>query len=116
MRGRDVRPCVGSVTMIDMMAFDRTPTPRLETETLDSLRSVMDRALQRGNHGNELQDVLTRAAAEARNKAIPPEQLLIIMKDLWHSLPELRRTTDSERQTELLQELISRCIERYYDK
>jgi hypothetical protein len=98
-----------------MMAFDRTPAPQLDAETVDSLRSVMDRALRRGNHGNELQDVLTRAAAEARDKAIPPEQLLIIMKDLWHSLPELRRTTDSEKQTELLQELISRCIERYYD-
>jgi len=98
-----------------MMAFDRTPTPRLDTETLESLRSVMDRALRRGNHGNELQDVLTRAATEAREKAIPPEQLLVIMKDLWHSLPELRRTTDADRQTELLQELISRCIERYYD-
>jgi hypothetical protein len=99
-----------------MMAFERTPTPRLDPETLDSLRSAMDRALQRGNHDNELQEVLTRAANEARDKAIPPEQLLIIMKDLWHSLPELRRTTDADRQTELLQELISRCIERYYDK
>lgn len=99
-----------------MMAFDRTPTPQLESDTLDSLRTVMDRAVRRGNHGNELQDVLTRAATEAREKSIPPEQLLIIMKELWHSLPELRRATDSERQTELLQELISRCIERYYDK
>lgn len=97
------------------MAFDRTPTPRLEADTVDSLRAVMDRALRRGNHGNELQEVLTRAAREAREKAIPPEQLLIIMKDLWHSLPELRRAGDSDRQTEMLQELISRCIERYYD-
>lgn len=100
---------------LNMMAFDRTPTPRLETATLDSLRAVMDRALRRGNHGNELQDVLSRAASEARDKAIPPEQLLIIMKELWHSLPEIR-ATDTDRQTELLQELISRCIERYYDK
>ena len=97
------------------MAFDRTPTPRLEADTVDSLRAVMDRALRRGNHGNELKEVLARAAREAREKAIPPEQLLIIMKDLWHSLPELRRADDSDRQTELLQELISRCIERYYD-
>lgn len=108
--------CVPPTTLIDMMAFDRTPSPGLDRETLDSLRAVMDRALQRSNHGNELQDVLTRAAAEARDKSIPPEQLLIIMKDLWHSLPELRRTTDSDRQIELLQELISRCIERYYAK
>jgi hypothetical protein len=98
-----------------MMAFDRTPRPRLEAETLDSLRSVMDRAMQRGNHTHELQDVLTRAAAEARDKAIPPEQLLVIMKDLWHSLPALHRESDSERQTVLLQELITRCIERYYE-
>ena len=97
------------------MAVDRTPTPRLEADTLDSLRSVMDRAVKRGNHTHELRVVLTRAAAEARDKAIPPEQLLIIMKDLWHSLPELRRTADSDRQNELLQELITRCIEHYYE-
>ena len=62
----------------------------------------------------ELQEVLARAATEAREKDIHAEQLLVIMKDLWYSLPDLRGAADSERQTELLQELISRCITQYY--
>ena len=96
-----------------MMAFDRMPSPRLEAPTLDALRAVMQRAMRKGDHGMELQEVLARAATEAREKDIHAEQLLVIMKDLWHSLPDLR-AADTDRQNELLQELISRCITQYY--
>lgn len=97
-----------------MMAFDRTSVPRLEAQTIEALRSVMQRAMRKGDHGQELQAVLARAATEAREKEIHAEQLLVIMKDLWYSLPDLRSAEDSDRQTELLQELISRCISQYY--
>jgi hypothetical protein len=96
------------------MAFDRTQSPRLEADTLEALRDVMERAMRRGDHGQELQDVLTRAAAEARTKDIHAEQLLVIMKELWYSLPDLRTATGDDRQSELLQQLISRCISQYY--
>jgi hypothetical protein len=97
-----------------MMAFDRMPSPRLEAQTLDALRSVMQRAVRKGDHGQELQDVLARTASEAHDKEIQAEQLLIIMKDLWYSLPDVRKAEDTDRQTELLQELISHCITQYY--
>jgi len=97
-----------------MMAFDRMPSPRLEAPTLDALRAVMQRAMRKGDHGTELQQVLARAATEAREKDMHAEQLLVIMKDLWYSLPDLRSAADVERQNELLQELISRCITQYY--
>ena len=97
-----------------IMAFDRTQSPRLEASTLDALRDVMQRAMHRGDHGLELQDVLMRASAEARTKDIQAEHLLIVMKELWYSLPDVRGAGDSDRQTELLQELISRCISQYY--
>ena len=97
-----------------MMAFDRMPSPRLEDPTVDALRAVMQRAMRKGDHGTELQDVLARAAAEAREKQIYAEQLLVIMKELWYSLPDLRGAADADRQNELLQELISRCITQYY--
>jgi hypothetical protein len=96
-----------------MMAFDRMPSPRLEAPTLDALRAVMQRAMRKGDHGMELQEVLARAATEAREKDIHAEQLLVIMKELWHSIPDLR-AADTDRQNELLQELISRCITQYY--
>ena len=96
-----------------MMAYDRMPSQRLEADTVEALRSVMQLAMRRGDHGQELQDVLSRAANEAREKDIHAEQLLVIMKDLWYSLPDLR-SKDTDRQIELLQELISRCITQYY--
>ena len=91
-----------------MMAFDRMPTARLEVDTVDALRMAMQRALRRGDPGQELQDVLSRAANEARDKDIHAEQLLVILKNLWYSLPDLRSMQDTDRQTELLQKLISR--------
>ena len=97
-----------------MMAFDRMPSPRLEDPTVEALRTVMQRAMRKGDHGMELQEVLARAATEAREKDIYAEQLLVIMKDLWYSLPDLRGAADIDRQNELLQELISRCITQYY--
>ena len=97
-----------------MTAFDRMHSPRLEAETLEALRGVMQRAVRRGDHPQELQDVLTLAAAEARTKNIQAEQLLVMMKELWYSLPDVRGAGDSGRQTELLQELVSRCISEYY--
>ena len=49
-----------------MMAYDRMPPQRLEADTVEALRSVMQLAMRRGDHGQELQDVLSRAANEAR--------------------------------------------------
>ena len=97
-----------------MMAFDRMPSERLEADTVNALRTVMQRAVRQGDHDHELQEVLARAAAEAREKDIQAEQLLVMMKDLWYSLPELRAVDDTDRQTTLLQQLISRCISQYY--
>ena len=90
------------------------PSPHLDAETLQALQSVMERAVRKGDHELELQNVLARAATEARTKQIHAEQLLVMMKDLWYSLPDVRGAEDSDRQTELLQQLISRCISQYY--
>ena len=97
-----------------MMAFHRMPSPHLDIETVQALQTVMQRAVHKGDHEQELQNVLARAATEARTKQIHAEQLLVIMKDLWYSLPDVRSAEDSERQTELLQQLITRCISQYY--
>lgn len=100
-----------------MMAFERTPpsSPRLNPETMETLTRVMERAARRGNHSDELHDVLCRAAGEARERGIRAEQLLVIMKEMWHTLPALQQLGDTERQTQLLQELISHCIQQYYE-
>jgi predicted component of type VI protein secretion system len=98
-----------------MMAFDRTPShPTLAPETVEALRQSLTRSARQGNHSDDLRDLLCNAAAEARDKGIQAERLLLILKDIWYGLPQVASATSSDAENALLQELISRCIQQYY--
>jgi hypothetical protein len=98
-----------------MMAFDRSPSSAaLDPATVAELRETLTRSIKNGNHGDELKGLLVRAAAEARQKGIQAEQLLLALKDIWYSLPHLATQPGNEVQTRLLQQLIARCIQEYY--
>jgi hypothetical protein len=98
-----------------MMAFDRTPSrPALEPETVDALRVALATSVARGNHVDGLRDLLCRAAADARAKGMQAEQLLITLKEIWYSMPEVANASSTTNENSLLQELISRCIQEYY--
>jgi len=97
-----------------MMAFDRTPRAVLEPATIAELRATLSRSVQTGDHGAELKGLLVRAAADARGKGMQAEQLLLALKDIWYSLPQLSTQPGNESQTRLLQQLIARCIQEYY--
>lgn len=97
------------------MAFDRSPgSHSLDASTVAELRAALTRSLENGVHGDELKAVLGRCAAEARKKGILAEQLLIALKDVWYSLPQVSGQAGNEVQTRLLQQLIARCIQEYY--
>ena len=98
-----------------MMAFDRTPAaPDLDPNTIAALRAALQSSADRGSHGEELRDALCRAAGEARQKGIHAERLLIVLKDLWYSLPPIAGASSNDVSHALLQELVSRCIHEYY--
>jgi hypothetical protein len=98
-----------------MMAFDRTPAlPNLSPETVAALKTAFAHSVDRGAHESDLRQLLCRAAEEARTKGILAERLLIILKDIWYSLPEVAGASSADREHALLQELISRCIQEYY--
>jgi hypothetical protein len=98
-----------------MMAFDRTPGPQsLDVATISELRTVLTRSLENGSHGDDLKAVLAKCAIEARQKGILAEQLLLALKDVWYSLPQVSHQAGNEMQTRLLQQLIARCIQEYY--
>jgi len=98
-----------------MMAPDRTPSaPSLDPDTLSALRSVFGRSISDGSHPAELRELLCTAAREAREKQIPAERLLIVLKDTWHSLLVMSDPSASSNGPELLQELVSHCIREYY--
>lgn len=99
-----------------MMAFDRTPSPpsTLDPRTVADLRAVLGRSVVEHNHTDGLRELLCRATEEAREKGIRAEQLLIIMKDIWYSLPEVVNASAPDVEKALLQDLVSRCIHEYY--
>lgn len=98
-----------------MMAFDRTPSqPTLDPATLDALRTALARSVADGTHADGLRELLCKTTDEARAKDMTAERLLVILKDLWHSLPEVANAVSTDAQHRLLQELVSRCIQEYY--
>ena len=98
-----------------MMAFDRTPSsPTLDPSTVAALRTALTKSVARGNHADDLHDLLCRTAREARDKGIQAERLLVILKDIWYALPDVVNTKSNVVENRLLQDLISRCIHEYY--
>lgn len=97
------------------MAFDRTPSSTvLDPAILADLRVALNQSLESGSHGDKLKGLLVRAAADARQKNVQAEQLLLALKGVWYSLPGLAALPGNEVQARLLQELIARCVQEYY--
>jgi hypothetical protein len=98
-----------------MMAFERTPSPpTLDPRTIEAIRAALANSVAQGNHSEELRPLLCAAAEEARARDIQAERLLVILKDIWYSLPDVARSASAAAENALLQDLISRCIQEYY--
>lgn len=97
-----------------MMAFERSSNPGLDPATLAELRTALSRSLASGSHGDELRDLLRRLALQARERGLQAEQLLLALKEVWYTLPEMSGRPGTDLQTQLLQQLIARCIQEYY--
>jgi len=97
-----------------MMAFERIPHHSLDPATVAELRSALTRSLAAGSHGDELGHLLRSLAVQARERGLHAEQLLLALKDVWYEMPELSGRPGNDVQTQLLQQLIARCIQEYY--
>ena len=98
-----------------MMAHDSTPGPgALAAETIDAVRSALVRYVVEPSDGEPLRQALDSMAAEAHQKSILPEQLLVVLKDVWYELPTVRAMRDQAEHTRLLQRVVTICIKEYY--
>ncbi len=99
-----------------MMAHDSSPTPPagLAEDTVSAVRTALAQYLRAPGSPTELRAALNRMADEARTKAILPEHLLITLKHLWASLPEVRAVGNADEQTRMLQRVVTMCIREYY--
>ena len=99
-----------------MMAHDSSQPPpsRLDDDTIDAMRMALRQYLLDQSSSTALRSALVRMASEAREKAILPEHLLIVLKDVWNALPEVRAMADASDQVRLLQRVVTMCIKEYY--
>jgi hypothetical protein len=98
-----------------MMAYDSSPGPNaLTEETIDAVRSALVEYIAAPAHGETLGVALRTMATEARDRSMLPEQLLIVLKDIWYSLPTVRNMSDTTEQIRLLQRVVTMCIKEYY--
>ena len=99
-----------------MMAFDSSPTPpsRLDDATVTAVRDALRDYLVDDSHPHALRGALQRMSAEARQKGVRAEQLLVLLKDAWSTIPEVRAMTDARAQSHRLQHVVTMCIKEYY--
>ena len=99
-----------------MMAHDSSqPSSRLDEESLNALRLALRAYLRDAEDVSALHSSLVRIASEARERSIFPEQLLVTLKEMWSTLPEVRAISDTAEQVRLLQRIVSMCIREYYN-
>jgi ActR/RegA family two-component response regulator len=98
-----------------MMAHDPGPAPAaLSTQTIEAVRIAIVNYIATPSQSDHLRDALQKMAAEAREKTVLPEQLLVVLKDIWYSLPGVQEMSDTTEQVRLLQRAVTMCIREYY--
>jgi ActR/RegA family two-component response regulator len=98
-----------------MMAHDSSPGPNVLTEeTIEAVRAALVQYVSAPARRDDVGAALQRMAIEARDRSMLPEQLLIVLKDIWYSLPSVRNMSDATDQVRLLQRVVTMCIKEYY--
>ena len=100
------------------MQHDTGPMPpnELAQQTVDSVRRALERYPQHpaAEPAPEVRAALHELARDARQKAIPPEQVLLILKRIWQALPDVEHARDRDEQTRVLQRVVTMCIKEYF--
>lgn len=86
----------------------------LAEETIESVRAALRQYVESPEPGEPLRATLRAMASEAHEKALLPEELLVVLKDIWYSLPVVRGMTEPGDQIRLLQRVVTMCIKEYY--
>jgi hypothetical protein len=82
---------------------------------MKALRTALTEQLKRPDGPTpELANLLRKIAQEAREKSIPPEELIVVFKQLWNSLAESLRPQNADQYERVRQRLVTLCIQAYY--
>lgn len=92
-----------------------TPDPRpLSAHTVEQLRqAIRDRRQTPAVGDDALRRALEAVAAEARQRALRPEELIVTLKQVVDDAPGPRLSTGDDRR--LREWIVSTCIRAYFD-
>jgi hypothetical protein len=91
------------------------PVSPLSEGSMKELRSALTEQLKHPDAPTpELATLLKKVAQEAREQSIPPEELIVVFKQLWNSLEESLRPQNEDQYERVRQRLVTLCIQAYY--
>lgn len=86
--------------------------------TLRALHDAMQNQLSMDTAGNVCTPELTRAiramCVDARQHGMRAEEVIVLFKSMWTSLPVANAQLVGARRTELLERAVALCIRSYY--
>ena len=99
-----------------MMRDSMPPDPAipLSHDALDAMRHAVRVSLEQPAEASGLRAALRAVAVEAQARQIRAEQLIVVLKQVWHTVPEVRSAPTRDIQDGLLDRLITACIQEYY--
>ena len=97
------------------------PSPRsLSPETAEALRVAIADGWRAGQESQaRLHDVLVRAAREAHDQGLRPEELIVALKHVEEDVmgqPGTLRSTDVDARRRFREWMVSACVRAYFGK
>ena len=85
----------------------------LSERAMTALRTAIQGQFRQPTADHALRRALHALCLEARSKDLRAEQLIMVFKRAWHTLPESRGPETRKKQA-VLDRLITICVEEYY--
>jgi len=79
-----------------------------------ALRSALQAQLRGEWPDGALRRAIRAMCDEAHRNGLRAEQLLVILKDAWSSLPEVARLSPGGTRERLLDRIVTMCVEEFY--
>ena len=79
-----------------------------------ALRSVLQAQLRGRLTDDQLRYAMRVLADEARRRDVRAEQLLVVVKNAWASLPEVHKLPAGEQRSAVLGRIVTMSINEYY--
>lgn len=107
-----LNPILVSCPESSSLPADRLALPRSEAAQRFALAIASHLASRSAT--TELRDAACDYVRELRERSLPPERVLVHVKSMLGTLPD-RRDDRDEEQRDLLRQVITWCIEAYYE-